>query len=97
MKTAIKKFFSLAEVAAKNGGFWVSASGGTANVVAGEIARHTGETFEAAWTALDIVGRELYPDGWYDQLFFSQPFGWDMDAAENARWDAALIARAACR
>ncbi len=91
---AAARFHALAGTAAANGGFWVSAGGGTANVVAGEIARATGAAFDEALHALDVTGGE----DWYSDLAYAQPWGWnDMDAAETARWDARIIAKAACR
>ena len=95
---AAARFFSLAETAAANGGFWVSAAGGTADVVAGEIARATDVTFEDAHRALDIMGKEVMGDCWYQQLAEAQPWRWDdLDSAEGARWCARTIARAAAR
>ncbi len=96
---AAARFHALAATAAANGGFWVSAAGGTANVVAGEIARATGASFEEARHALDITGGE----GWYCALADAQPFGcgvipFDDERGEwYCRWDARTIARAACR
>ena len=43
---------------------WVSAAGGTANVLAGELSRFTGASFDAAHAALDMAGG---PD-WYEML-----------------------------
>lgn len=95
---ASARFFSLAETAAANGGFWVSAAGGTANVVAGEIARATGASFDEAHQALDAIGREQLGEDWYSVLADSQPWRWDdLDSAEDARWDVRTIARAAVR
>lgn len=91
---AAARFHALAATAAANGGFWVSAAGGTANVVAGEIARATGVTFEDAHHALDVTGGE----GWYAEMAYAQP--WAIDAWHDdvpGRWDARTIARAACR
>ena len=85
----IERFFSLAETAASNGGFWVSAAGGTANVAAGIIARRTGLSYEDAHLALDVVGG---PD-WYLWLAQIQPsYEWD-----DFRWDVRTVALAACR
>jgi len=95
---AAARFFSLAETAAANGGFWVSAAGGTANVVAGEIALATNVTFEDAHRALDIMGKEAIGECWYQHLAEAQPWRWDdLDSSEEARWDARTIARAAAR
>jgi hypothetical protein len=95
---AAAHFFSLAETAAANGGFWVSAAGGTANVVAGVISRATGVSYKDAHHALDVMGREVFGDCWYQQLADIQPFRWD-DWHDDVpgRWDARTIARAACR
>lgn len=91
---AAARFHALAATAAANGGFWVSASGGTANVVAGEIARATGASFDEARHALDVTGEE----NWYFNLACAQP--WALDAWHDdtpGRWDARTIARAASR
>lgn len=97
---AARKFFRLAEAAAQHGGFWVSAAGGTANVVAGTIARRFGISFEEALRLLDETGREWGGDGWYATLAYIQPFPWDAgwgDDVPPGRFDARTIARAACR
>ena len=95
---AAARFFSLAETAAANGGFWVSAAGGTANVVAGVISSATGVSYEDAHHALDVMGREVLGDNWYQQLAEAQPWPMnDLDSADGARWNARTIARAAAR
>ena len=110
---AAARFHALARTAAANGGFWVSAGGGTANVVAGEIARATGASFEEAHRALSVTGREAWGDGdWYCRMAAAQPFGYGavpfdhqraacrpvrVAAEWYCRWDARTIARAACR
>jgi hypothetical protein len=95
---AAARFFSLAETAAANGGFWVSSAGGTANVVAGEISRATGVSFENAHRALNVMGNELIGEFWYQELAYIQPFRWDdWHNDVPGRWDARTIARAACR
>ena len=95
---AAARFFSWAETAAANGGFWVSAAGGTANVVAGVISSATGVSYEDAHHALDVMGREVLGDNWYQQLAEAQQWPRnDLDSADGARWDARTIARAAAR
>ena len=92
---AAARFHSLAATAAANGGFWVSAGGGTANVVAGEIARATGADFDEAHRALDLTASG---EDWYTELAYAQP--WAIDAWHDdvpGRWDARTIAKAACR
>ena len=102
---AARRFFRLAEVAAKHGGFWVSSAGGTANVVAGVIASRCGVTFEEARRILGEAGREWAGDDWYATLAEIQPFRWDgwdiydpWDAWDEmpGRWDVRVIAKAAC-
>ena len=102
---AAARFHSLAVTAAANGGFWVSAAGGTANVVAGEIARSTGVSFENAHRALDATAGQVWgedPD-WYGSMAAAQPFGYGVIPFDDerdewyCRWDARTIARAACR
>lgn len=91
---AAARFHALAACAAAHGGFWVSAAGGTANVVAGEIARATGASYIEAHRALDLTGS----DDWYSDLAHAQP--WSIDTWHDDvpwRWDARTIARAACR
>ena len=100
---AAARFHALAATAAANGGFWVSGSGGTANVVAGEIARATGVSFDEAHWALEETADIVWGtrDGWSSEMAYAQPVQWE-NALEYAmddgfRWDARIIARAACR
>jgi len=95
-RQAARRFFSLAACAARNGGFWVSASGGTANVVAGVISRETGVSFQDAHNALDDIGGE----GWYEDMAAMQPWPFgtipvDEDGNWFCRWGVSTIARAA--
>lgn len=103
---AARRFFRLAEIAARHGGFWVSSAGGTANVVAGVIASRYGIPFEDARRILDEAGREWAGDGWYTTLADIQPCRWDgWDVYDSwdvwndmpGRWDVRVIAKAACR
>ena len=95
---AAARLHALAMVAAKNGGFWVSFAGGTANVAAGIIAKATGVTFDQAFHALDIMGKDLLADDWYSIWAFAQPWRYDdMDSAQDARFDIRTIARAAVK
>jgi hypothetical protein len=94
---AASKFFCLAATAAKHGGFWVSAAGGTANVVAGEISRATGVSYEEAHRILDAIGKEQVSEDWYQHLADINP-AWDINEEESfLRWAVRTIARAACR
>ena len=94
---AVARFFSLAECAARNGGFWVSAAGGTANIVAGEISRATACSYSQAHEALDCIGKELHGEDWYACLADMQPWPALNPPEDGGRWDARTIARAACR
>lgn len=100
---AAANFFSLVEAAARHGGLWVSAGGGTARAAAGEIARRTGVSFDDALHALDVVGRDLVPGGgWYSWMAYVQPhhpFRLPIDDEGNldVRWDVVTIAAAASR
>ena len=92
---AAARFHALAATAAANGGFWVSAGGGTANVVAGEISRATGASFDEAHHALNITAGS---EDWYSDLAYAQP--WAIDAWHDdtpGRFCASIIAKAACR
>ena len=97
---AAARFHALARTAAANGGFWVSAGGGTANVVAGEISRATGVAFEDAHRALEVTAAS---EDWYGDMAAAQPFGYGVIPFDDerdewyCRWDARTIARAACR
>ena len=95
---AARRFFKLAVTAAKYGGFWVSAGGGTANVAAGVIARRCGVPFEVARNILSDVGQEWAGEDWYMVLAEIQPWRWD-DWHDDVpgRWDVSTIAKAACR
>ena len=96
---AAARFHALAQCAARNGGFWVSASGGTANVVAGEISRSTGSSYEEAHQALDATGPLAWGEElWYAEMAYAQPWAFDAYHEETpGRWDARTIAKAACR
>jgi hypothetical protein len=90
---AAARFFALAECAASHGGFWVSAAGGTANAVAGELCRRCGVSFADALEVLDKAGKEFLGEGWYVALADIQPPVCDFEY----RFDARTVARAACR
>lgn len=79
-----------------HGGMWVSAAGGTANGVAGTISRLTGVSYPDAHRALDLAGQRWAGVDWYTVMAEIQPFRWQ-DYNDEARFDARLIARAACR
>lgn len=83
----VHKITALLWVATENGGVWVSAGGGTANVLAGEIAQATGVSYEQAHHLLNKYGGE----DWYF-LFHVVNRG-----CENPRFDARTIAKAAAR
>jgi hypothetical protein len=53
---AILEFFKLADIAADQGGFWVSDEGGTKNVIAGEIARRTKCDYKETQKLLELIG-----------------------------------------
>jgi len=91
---AARKIHRFLEVASKNGGLWVSAAGGTANVLAGELAKKLNCAYLDAHRYLNITGGQE----WYRELAYAQPWRWDdMDAAVEARFDARTIAKAALR
>jgi len=89
-----RKFFSLAHSAARNGGMWVSPGGGTTYAVAREIAQQTGVPLTEAYRAIEKAGND-YGKYWYDYLYCLQP-PW-RGSPEKMRFDASLVARAACR
>jgi len=95
---ASRRFFELAAVAAKTGGFWVSAGGGTANVIAGEISRQFDVEFAEAKEILSNVGEDFFGTfEWYAEMAWCQPWS-PLDVPDDlGRWDARLIAKAACR
>jgi len=88
---AAARFHALAAAASRNGGVWVSAAGGTANVTAGIIARACRISFYAAHHALDVIGGE----GWYQALFMAQPRV--TGGPDYYRWDVKTVANAAVR
>ena len=83
----VKKTMSLLWVASYHGGVWISAGGGTANVLAGEIAQATGVSYEQAHHLLNVWGETR----WYF-LFHVANRGY-----ENPRFDARTVAKAAAR
>ncbi len=105
-KRAAQRFFRLAEMASRHGGFWVSPCGGTARVVAGVIASRHGIPVEEARRLLDEAGQDWGGVDWYTTLRNLQPCQWDgpgiygpWEEWENmpGRWDVRVIAVAACR
>lgn len=86
-------FFNLANCAAVNGGFWVSAAGGTVRTAAGIISRATGDSLHDAVEALDIIGREKQGEDWYCSLWAGMP---QIDP-EQFRWSVDTIAKAAVK
>lgn len=96
MDKIIERFFQLAETAARNGGFWVSAGGGSHRVVAGEIARATGSDFEAACEAVSAAGRARWGTFWYTELA-GLSGTMDVPDWDELRFDVRTIVRAAIR
>jgi hypothetical protein len=91
---AARKIHRLLKVASENGGLWVSAAGGTANVLAGELSKKLGCGYMEAHRYLNITGGQ----GWYRELAYAQPWRWDdMDSAMEARFDAITVAKAALK
>jgi len=86
----VRKLESLLETASTNGGLWVSAGGGTKNVIAGEISRHHGLEYGVAHTLLT----QMLGEDWYSDLYWAQPRVEDWD---ELRFDARTIVRAAIR
>ena len=106
-QAAADRFFRLAEVAARHGGFWVSPAGGTADVVAGVIASRCGIPVEDARRILNQAGREWAGQDWYTVLANIQPFRcdswswsifdpWEAWDEMPGRWDVRAVAKAAC-
>lgn len=87
-----KEFHFLAHIAARNGGFWVSAGGGTANIIAGIISRSANVDFKSAHKALNETGG----NDWYMNMAMAQP--WRLDAyfeETPGRWNVSTIVSAA--
>ena len=88
-----KKFWRLTFIAAKNGGVWVSAAGGTQNVAAGTISRMTGITYNEAH---DGIERHAPGDHPWASVEANNPWPYmAMDWDDVPRWDIETIARAA--
>jgi hypothetical protein len=93
LDTVVQQFFVLAEEAARNGGFRVSADGTTVNQIAGEISNQTRLPFGEVSKKLDEVGKKVTKSkDWHKWLREIQP----KDVRKNARFRARDIARAAC-
>lgn len=88
---AAARFHALAGTALANGGFRILISENNADVVAGEIARATGASFEGARRALDLTGGEEWKSCAYEQP-------WPVCGRwVDGRFAARTVARAACR
>lgn len=92
-KKFANKFHKLAFKAGKTGGFWVSAGGGTANVVAAIIAKKCDVDFVSALNALNDEGSIFWQGDWYKTMYQYCDRYW----GDQKRWDARTIAKAACR
>ena len=83
-----RKFFIMADKAMSNGGFWVSAGGGTARIVIAEIARATGFSDAEVEDGLNMVGG----DAWYAEYYHRQNQDW-----EKNHWSVRTIVKAALK
>ena len=89
-----KKFHRLSRIVPKYGRFWVSAAGGTANVVAGEIAKAAPISYDEAHWCLDRAAELMGIDDWYGDLYYYHGNG-DFDA--SYRYDARDVVKWAIR
>ena len=89
----IGTFFELSYVAAKKGGIWVSASGGTANAIAHQLYKAVDLSFEDALMIVNVVGsaefRHSCDINWYNSFYHL--------GSSDPRWDICTILRAAAR
>lgn len=93
LDSIVKEFFVLAEEAARDGGFRVSADGTTVNQIAGEISNQTRLPFNEVMKKLDEVGKKVAKSkDWHKWMRDIQP----KDVQKNAQFRARDIARAAC-
>ena len=85
------EFFKITDVATANGGFFVSAGGGTANVAAGIISKKCNIEYDVAHEILDWCGGQ----DWYGDLFWANGGPSAIEHAEDFRWCIASIAKLA--
>ena len=88
--TACVRFSSLINTAARNGGVYVSAGGGTANVASGIIARRCNVKFEEAHRCLEVVGLD------WAEVEAQNPWPFLEGINYDPRWGVETIAKAAC-
>ena len=86
----------LAKKASEDGGFWVSAAGGTANVIAGTFSRRLGVEYKRVHSALD----QILGEDWYDKMAWWQPWPidsipYDQEDGWQCKHDAGDLAEAA--
>ena len=89
-----KEFHRISRIIPKYGCFWVSAAGGTANVVAGEIAIAAQISYDEAHLCLDRAAELMGIDDWYGDLYYYHNNG---DFSASYRYDAKEIVRLATR
>ena len=82
----VARFHSLLETAARNGGVWVSAAGGSANAAAGIISRGMGINYSEVHRVIDKVGGPY----WYANAYHSGD-------PDECRFDMRTVAKAAMR
>ena len=96
LAAAINQFWALAKKASEDGGFWVSAAGGTANVIAGTFSRRLDVEYERVHSALD----QILGEDWYETMAWWQPWPidsipYDQEDGWRCKHDAAALAEAA--
>lgn len=66
----IEKFFRNVDSFSTKESLFVSAGGGTANVLAGIVSKRTNISFLEAYTCLEEVGIEWAGEFWYQELHY---------------------------
>ena len=88
-----EKFWRLTFIAAKNGGVWVSAAGGTQNVAAGTISRMTGLSYNEAHDGIERHAPHGDESWWNVEA--ANPWPYMAMGDYVPRWDIETVARAA--
>ena len=95
MDEIFKKFWRLTFTAARNGGIWVSAAGGTQNVAAGTISRMTGLSYNEAHDGIER--HAPHGDGSWASVEGCNPWPYMAMGDDVPRWDIETVARAAVK
>ena len=92
MKRILDKLYKLMNVATDNGGFWVSASCGTLNVMGGVLSYYYSLDWAETTKNIEKYYSQEHGEEWYENLSQAQP---NVEQWNEYRFDIKTIVRTA--